>query len=305
MESQGFPVYKNHTPLKTTLMRILLIAFAAFFCHSCQPVVHADDHDLETTPGAAIVDTKGQTIETRFNAPPGYIRTVEAAGTWGAFLRNSKLKPDGAMVYFYNGEVKQNPGIYAAVLTWDVGSKDLQQCADAVMRQRAEYWFSRNMPGNIHFNLTNGFKAGFSSWADGYRLRVKGNHTDWVKTAAPASGHASLRQYLDVVYAYASTLSLSKELVSVPYTEMKTGDVLIIGGTPGHAVTVMDMAVSKTGKKVFLLSQSYMPAQEIHILHNPQNREISPWYELDEKASVVLTPQWQFTTAQLKRFPAE
>lgn len=286
-------------------MRILLIAFSTFFCCSCQPVVHADDRELGTVPEAAIVNVKGRTVETRFNPPAGYTRTVEAADTWGSFLRQSKLKPDGAMVHFYNGEVKNNPGIYAAVLTWDVGTKDLQQCADAVMRQRAEYWFSRNMPGKIHFKLTNGFQAGFSSWADGYRLSVKDNQTDWVKKAAPSSDHASLRQYLDVVYAYASTLSLSKEMISVPYTEMKIGDVLIIGGSPGHVVTVMDMAVNKAGKKVFLLSQSYMPAQEIHILHNPLKGEISPWYELDEKSSVVLTPQWRFTTDQLKRFPAE
>ena len=59
---------------------------------------------------------------------------------------------------------------------------------------------------------------------------------------------------------------------------MKIGDVFIKGGSPGHAVTIVDIAINpKTNKKVFLLAQSYMPAQEIKILKNPNNSELSPW----------------------------
>ena len=58
--------------------------------------------------------------------------------------------------------------------------------------------------------------------------------------------------------------------VSVPYTSLQPGDVFIKGGSPGHAVIVVDVAIyTQTGKKVFLLAQSYMPAQQIHILVNP------------------------------------
>ena len=121
-------------------------------------------------------------------------------------------------------------------------------------------------------------------------------------TAAPSDDDASFRKYLDVVFAYAGTLSLSKELKPVNFKDMQIGDVLIVGGSPGHAVTVMDMAVNSAGKKCFLLSQSYMPAQEIQILHNPSNDAITPWYELQEDAQKVVTPQWEFTTNQLMRF---
>ncbi len=101
---------------------------------------------------------------------------------------------------------------------------------------------------------------------------------------------------------YAGTLSLSKELNPVPIKNMQIGDVFIYGGSPGHAVIVMDMCNSpKTGKKMFMLAQSYMPAQEIHVLKNENNPAISPWYELNEN-SEIKTPEWTFTPQQLKRF---
>ncbi|KAK6025930.1 aconitase family protein [Ostertagia ostertagi] len=270
---------------------------------ACQPVAPATNEvaDIATAPEIIIINERGHTIETRFNPPAGYTRTGEAAGSYGLFLRQSPLQPHGSEVHFFNGGVKQNPGIYSAVLTYDVGTSDLQQCADAVMRLRAEYLFSQGLHTKIHFNLTNGFKASFKEWAQGNRLRVNGNKTDWVPAAAPASDHASLRQYLDVVYTFAGTLSLAKELVSVPYTDMKIGDVLIVGGSPGHAVTVMDMAVNKAGKKVFLLSQSYMPAQEIQFNHGDLRHNAQP-SGITQEAKATVYIQELLTFLAFKRF---
>jgi hypothetical protein len=221
--------------------------------------------------------------------------------TFTGYLRNLELKQHGALVHYYDGTVKDNPGIYAAVVDMDPGTRDLQQCADAVMRLRAEYLFAIGSKDQIHFHFNNGFLADFSKWMQGYRI-VIGRTGGWVKKAAPASDHNTLRSYLDLVYAYASSLSLSKELRSVAWRDMQPGDVLIRGGSPGHAETVMDMAVDSRGHKVFLLSQSYMPAQDIQILENPSNKDISPWYTLDEAPYTVHTPQYDFSTSELKRW---
>lgn len=288
-------------------MRLLLLFAGAFFFCSCSEGLPAEEKvaDIATAPDAIVVHEAGKTIESRFSPPAGYTRTTELPGSYGLFLRQAALKSHGSPVHYFNGAVKPNPGVYAAVLTYDAGTQDLQQCADAVMRLRAEYWFDKGAKTSIGFTLTNGFRMGFKHWMDGYRLHVKGNKTEWVQAATPASDHATLRQYLDIVYTYAGTLSLSKELVPVNYPDMKIGDVLIVGGSPGHAVTVMDMAVDKTGKKVFMLSQSYMPAQDIQVLENPLNSSISPWYELNPANTLIVTPEWKFTTSQLKRFREE
>ena len=55
-----------------------------------------------------------------------------------------------------------------------------------------------------------------------------------------------------MVFAYAGTASLAKELNPTAVQEMKIGDVFIVGGSPGHCVIVVDMAENRsTGEKSF------------------------------------------------------
>ncbi|MBN8129444.1 hypothetical protein J0J27_23340, partial [Vibrio vulnificus] len=72
---------------------------------------------------------------------------------------------------------------------------------------------------------------------------------------------------------------------------------------PGHAVLVADMAANPaTGEKRFLLLQSYMPAQEIHVLKNPSAADGSPWYPAAFEGDLV-TPEWTFAAGSLRRWP--
>jgi hypothetical protein len=87
--------------------------------------------------------------------------------------------------------------------------------------------------------------------------------------------------------------------------EMQIGDVFIEGGFPGHAVIVVDMAENKeNGEKVFLLAQSFMPAQDIHVLKNPNNAGLSPWYALDF-GRTLRTPEWRFKDKDVRYFDAD
>jgi hypothetical protein len=92
----------------------------------------------------------------------------------------------------------------------------------------------------------------------------------------------------------------------VKLQSLEIGDVFIKGGSPGHAIIVVDVAIEKnSGNKIFLLAQSYMPAQSIHIVVNPNNSNISPWYSLDEIKTELYTNEWTFTKDELKRFQVE
>ena len=183
----------------------------------------------------------------------------------------------------------------------EIGERNLQQCADAVMRLKAEYLYNSDQFNKIHFNFTNGFRVDYSEWMKGKRIVVEGNKSYWQKQTTPSNTYYSFRKYMDIIFAYAGTLSLSKEMTSVNLKDMKIGDVFIQGGSPGHAVIVVDIAVDSANNKVFLLAQSYMPAQDIHVLKNPNNKKISPWYNLDFEGDLV-TPEWTFTKSDLKRF---
>mgnify|MGYP000020221978 CR=1 FL=1 len=54
-------------------------------------------------------------------------------------------------------------------------------------------------------------------------------------------------------------------------------------------------------EKLFLIQQSYMPAQEIHILKNITNASISPWYSTNFSEELK-TPEWTFHKNQLMRW---
>jgi hypothetical protein len=283
-------------------MKSQLIVFYAFPALVC--CANETENSLqERQPGNAqsvkiLVNEKGSTIETRFNSPPGFERIPAVKNSFAEYLRRLPLKPSGSKVKYYNGGIKEEP-VYAAVADMDIGKKDLQQCADAVMRLRGEYFFSQQEFDKISFTLTNGFKVSYTEWIKGNRLMVQGNKTYWRKTAAPSNTYQDFRNYMDVVFTYAGSLSLSKSMQQKNIAEVSAGDVFILGGSPGHAVIVVDVAVNKTGKRVFMLAQSYMPAQDIQVLKNLNDEELSPWYSAGI-SGYFDTPEWSFGVHQLK-----
>lgn len=211
--------------------------------------------------------------------PAGFERKKELPDSFGNWLRKIPLKRDKT-VYLYNGEKKKNQLAQFAVLDLPVGNKDLQQCADAVMRLRASWLFDQQRYDDISFADNEGKQYRFTS---------------------PFTKE-HFETYLQTVFARCGTASLSKQLKKTSYDQLQAGDVLIRGGFPGHAVMVMDIAVNKDGEKRFLLAQSYMPAQSIHLLVNPASEDHSPWYETDPDDELIATPEYSFYSFELKRW---
>ncbi len=256
----------------------------------------------QKTRALEIIQPSGKTIATRFNPPQGYIRKNLPRNSFAHYLRNFKLKPSNEKVKLYNGELKYDQSIHAAVLDIGVGDKDLQQCADATMRLRAEYLYQAKRYNEIAFNFTNGWRADYKTWRSGKSIKVNGNKTFWVSSPNNHTTRKSFDSYLELVFMYAGTLSLSKELENRAINNIEIGDIFIKGGSPGHAVIVVDIAEhEKTGKKLMLLAQSYMPAQQIHVVKNLYNK-ISPWYNVDDMQDIISTPEWEFDSSQLKHF---
>jgi murein L,D-transpeptidase YafK len=239
----------------------------------------------------------------RIKTPEGYKRIPVQIGSFADWLRNLPLKPGHPPVYLYTGNRKSYQGGHYAVINIDIGTKDLQQCADAIIRLYAEYLYSRNEVDTIEFKITSGDIVKFRTWTGGYRPSVNNNRVTWDHPALPDSSYSVLREYLDFVFTYAGTYSLSKQLQSVSdYNNMEIGNIFIRGGFPGHAVIILDMAINtQTGEKIFLIGQSYMPAQDIHILKNLHDPNLSPWYRADF-GDTLYTPQWNFTSRDLKKF---
>ena len=54
-------------------------------------------------------------------------------------------------IYLFNGRLRDNQSTHFAVLDIPVGDKDLQQCADAMMRLRAESFLNQDNIDSICF----------------------------------------------------------------------------------------------------------------------------------------------------------
>lgn len=235
------------------------------------------------TDGSQFIDPKGMTVKSRILLPQGFKRLSYEAGEFGNFLEKLPLYPIDREVHYYNGKIKPRNNIYNSVVKLDIGKRDLHQCADAVMRLRADYLYQQKRYKDIKFNfLSDGKPRTYTTYA-------KGDYS-----------YPIYWKYLEYIFAYANTSSLHDELPNVKTTqEVKIGDTFIQKGSPiGHAIIVVDLAKDSAGKTIVLLAQSYMPAQEIQILNNWNNSKLSPWYDIDQ--DIIKTPEWTFYPKNLK-----
>jgi hypothetical protein len=209
--------------------------------------------------------------------PDGFISVKNDSNSFAVWLENIYLKKDKT-VYKFDGSPKYNQSAQFAVLDISVGNRDLQQCADAVMRLRAEYLFAQNKMDEIVFTDNDGIKYKFS--------------TPFTRS--------HFMQYLDKVFGMCGSASLARQLkLKTDFAAIQAGDVIIRGGFPGHAVIVMKVAVNAEGKKIYMIAQSYMPAQDIHVLKNPEDAHGSPWYEVNDN-EIIQTPEYAFRKTELK-----
>lgn len=82
---------------------------------------------------AGLIDPAGMTVESRIKTPPGFLRVQAASGSFADFLRQLPLKPHGAKVRLYDGGIKENNGIYDAVVNLKIGHKKpspMRRCRD-------------------------------------------------------------------------------------------------------------------------------------------------------------------------------
>lgn len=268
-------------------------------CKSESP--QAIDNSISIVQDTALVNPIINEIRD-IKAPHNFTALSPPKGSYAHFLQSLPLKPTGTEIKYFDGRIKSHFNDYIAIIDLPIGNKDLHQCADAVIRLRADYLYSIKQYDNIHFDFTNGMTVGYNNWMQGQRIKVEGNNTSWYLAHKPSNTKEDYWAYLEQIWMYAGTLSLSKEMKSRPLTDIQIGDVFIQGGSPGHAIAVVNIArENETGETIVLLAQSYMPAQDMHILTNPIHKELSPWYSLKDLVELK-TPEWTFGPQDLKAF---
>lgn len=262
--------------LNQLLLLILLLEFTA--CNEKQQ------------PTKNTILTASSNICTQIAAiptPNGFERIKTDSGTFAYYLQHLPLKKDNT-VYYYNDAKKENQYLHYAVIDLPIGNKDLQQCADCIMRLRATYFFARKEYAKIEFK----------SNTEVFNFATYRHNIDCTEQQLPNV----FISFMERVFANCGTYNLQTLLhPKNSINNIVIGDVLVKGGSPGHAMIVVDVAINKkTNDKIYLLAQGFMPAQSMHVVINPVANTLSPWYKADSSANNIITPGYIFSCNNLR-----
>lgn len=226
----------------------------------------------------------GVTVSQAFPPPEGATRV--ATDAFGASLLELPLREASEPVRTYDG---RSTGHHARVIDMPLVPGDLQQCADSILRVRAE-WL-RDQGEEVSFYATSGDPLPWSRWQAGERPYAPGNKVLW----KPGT-KGGWDEYLAAVFNWAGTVSLqSYETVAVDAP--RAGDILVEGGFPGHAVLLLDVATR--GEETFVLvGEGFMPAQSFHVELGPHQG----WWRMDGGLAL---PVWSFEASHLRRWKGE
>ena len=285
--------------MRRILFAVVAILILCFVAYKMKPVQHAVTA-LVSEP--SLINEDSLSIASRVNVPLGYERVTYAQDSFEEYLRNYTLKPYGSKIINYDGSEYFWQYGHIGILDIPVPENGLQQCADALIRIRSEYLWENNRKEEIGFNFTSGDYCSWKKYAEGYRPKIDGNKVSFHKTASPNASEENFYRYLNLIYTYAGTLSLYHELPRIENAkDLKIGDMLIKGGSPGHIVMICDEAVNEEGEKLYLLFQGNTPAQNVHLVKNLEESTLSPWYRL-EKDVVIPVSNYTFQSSKFVRF---
>lgn len=279
-------------PVYSYLLSVFVYVFA-----SCNDEIKT----VETSSNVKLKSIEVKDIRS-IPLPTGFNYIFKQDSIYSNWLLNLKFKADRT-IYLHDGSARSNQFVQFGVLDIAIGKKDLVQCADAAIKLRADYLLSRQQYDQLIFTATSGDEISFDKWLKGTRWKERaGRLVAYNVNNQPINLSKEYNSFMEIVYAYCGTYSLSKQLKTVKDIDsIQPGNVFVEGGFPGHAVTVMAVAENSDGKRIFLLSQGYMPAQDFHLLKNYTDPGLSPWYEVAD-IYPLYTPEWQFGSGSLRRW---
>lgn len=234
----------------------------------------------------------------RFPPPEDFTRVEVAERSWGQWLRHLPLRPPEAPVRSHTGVVLLTSLMPVLGAVVDLDERKNQECADLIMRLRAEYLRWAGRESEIVFPVSGG-KLSWPEWKRGMRPRLVEGKLRFSLTAELNSSRESFDRFLASVFAWCGTYSLAAEGKRVPLAEIQVGDFFAHPGSPGHAVLVADLARDQAGNLKALILQGFMPAQSAHLL---RPNAAQAWFDLDPDGSLDLPVWGSFEGSELRRF---
>lgn len=252
------------------------------------------------------INVQGNSVSTRIETPENYDRIAFSEDTYEYYLQNYPLHTADKKVMKYDGYEKLYE-CYVGVVVSDLNiAIDMIHGEHIIQFLRANFLFQNKRYDKINYCYDDGRRITFDQWGAGGRFVLKNSEYIIDTIASKDYSYESFKLYMKELYSKSTTQSLTMDTKYLQVSDINIGDVFVQPkeyNGPGHAVLVMDAAInSETGEKLVLLAQGFTPSQNIHILKNPYDESISPWYRVDDESPYFATAQWTFRKKHIRRF---
>jgi hypothetical protein len=222
-------------------------------------------------------------------------------GSFAEWLRLLPLAAPATPVRNHRGDIVV-PGDdehLAAVVAIDVGTEDVQQSADVILRLHAEWrWFRSDF--RMLYLSDNELELPLQPRQNGEHLVDAADQSRESPDAAPQSKreYADFRRYLDRVFARSDAPALLAESVALPPQDLEPGAFFLNDRHPAEVLVVLDVATSPTGQRRMLLAQALNPAQDLAVIR--PNRDTA-WFAVHTDQPVRVPRAHPFAWKDLRR----
>lgn len=243
-------------------------------CSSVNDIALENFFSSNSTSNKNLVNLHQNSVfsQNRIKLPDGYIRVLPE-DNYARFISKLNFKP------LSKNNTENNA--YLATINLKTINKHSQFTTNTAFRLYYEYLFNEKEFEHINFNQNKNIQS-FNKYSS------RKTYDDFAT-------------YLEYAFEFLDYNSLALYTQPVNLKDIRIGDIFYHNSHPkSNAVIVVDLAEDLNGNKMMLLAKSVNATNEIHILNNTENSEISPWFIL--KPGSILTADWRFHTDDLVRF---
>ncbi len=213
-------------------------------------------------------------------APSGYKQISYKKHSFSRWLQHLPLKNNKKIISHRKKEIALFYNIFAVVDMPLLFKGNVEQCADYCMRFWAEYHKDHNKLSALYLYSYTGIRRYF------------------------ARQHLSYKKFLFKRFLYSNSYSLKRGCEKILKNEsLIVGDMFVQNkkGGIGHVSLIVNICKNKSGKKLYLIGFSFMPAQEFHIEYAEEKYGTAGWFSYAGYIS-YLKKHFPFGKPVLRRF---
>jgi len=226
-------------------------------------------------------------LAERIAPPAGFRRVATTTDSFADWLRHLPVLPAGSPVKSHKEEVVlagDHPNL-AAVIALQPHAPRLLDATAMMIRLRGEYAWTRAGGLGARFHFDCGDRLSWMAWASGVRPRAEERRVGFRQVLPADTSRASYCAYLETVFYYGSSQSLLDDTRPAEDGRVAIGDVLLLAGSNGHALIVLDVVLHASGEVRALLGQGGTPPQTLHVLQSDAG---DPWFGVTDDMTIDL-----------------